>query len=164
MTTAAFRIPESAYDATSARVGDAEVRHARGGHIAFLAGAECGDGAWSLTEHLLPPRTTGTLPHRHLRTTECFYVLEGTLSITVGSENVLAGSGSCTIVPAGVTHSFRNRCDQPVRFLEIASPCGREQFLHELIDIARQEQGGSSRNGRALLAVAGRRDSPCAAC
>jgi mannose-6-phosphate isomerase-like protein (cupin superfamily) len=138
MTTALFRIPESARDATSAHVGEAEVRHARGGHIAFLAGAECGDGAWSLTEHLLPPRTTGAPPHQHRRTTECYYVLEGTLSITVGSENVLAGSGSCTIVPPGVTHAFRNRGDQPVRFLEMASPCGREHFPHELIDIVRR--------------------------
>ena len=170
MSTAAPPAPKDTHTAsprstaTFTPASEIDIRHALGGYIAFLVGAECSDGAWSLTEHLLPARTRGAAPHHHRATTECFYVLEGALTMRLGNESVLASRGSCTVVPPGVTHGFANDADEPVRFIAISSPGGHEEFLRELIALAQREESWPPSDPRELLEIAARHDTyyqPC---
>lgn len=71
-------------------------------------------------------------PHTHSREDEVTYVLDGTLTVTVGEETHEAVAGSCSLKPRGVPHTLANRGDRPVRVLEIHSPGGLEPYYDEL--------------------------------
>ena len=55
--------------------------------------------------------------HIHHEDDEIWYVLDGSLSFLLDSQEVAAPAGSCTVVPHGVAHSYRNPGPQPVRYL-----------------------------------------------
>jgi uncharacterized cupin superfamily protein len=61
-----------------------------------------------------------------------FYVLEGSLSVTVGDETLELEAGSFACVPPGTPHSFANTSDQPVRFLNFNTPAGWENYMRDL--------------------------------
>ncbi len=101
------------------------------------ATAETTGGAFSMSEAMFPPGMKGPPPHAHRSTTDTFYVLEGTLHMTVGEREIDAPAGSYILVPPGVTHTFANTGDAPVRFLNINAPGGWENYLRELADAMR---------------------------
>ncbi|WP_205863097.1 cupin domain-containing protein [Planosporangium thailandense] len=92
---------------------------------------EWGDGcaAWPLAdtpallvvEERMPPGTA-EVPHRHVRATQTFYVLAGTLTMQIAGVAYTVSARQCITVPAGVAHQARNDTDGPVEFLVIASP------------------------------------------
>lgn len=55
--------------------------------------------------------------HIHHQDDEIWYVLDGSLSFLLDGQEVAAAAGSCTIVPRGVAHSYRNPGPLPVRYL-----------------------------------------------
>ncbi len=70
-------------------------------------------------------------PHVHAAHTEAFLVIDGTLSLVLGSEERVAGAGTVVVVPPGVTHTFR--ADGEVRFLDIHTPStGYGSFVRAL--------------------------------
>ncbi len=80
--------------------------------------AEHGTGALKIGEVTIAPNTR--LPrHIHTNTEEAMVVLEGTLDAVVGRERMTIGPGHTVLAPAGTTHGFVNRYDQPARILFI---------------------------------------------
>jgi mannose-6-phosphate isomerase-like protein (cupin superfamily) len=68
--------------------------------------------------------------HRHLRTLETFYLLEGTFAVTIGGvEAVLPANGLAT-VPPGTLHWSPPAA--PVRFLNVFAPGGIEGFVRDV--------------------------------
>jgi mannose-6-phosphate isomerase-like protein (cupin superfamily) len=63
-----------------------------------------------------PPRLIAPL-HLHHRDDEAWYVLEGTLRVKVGEDEVEARAGSAVFVPRGTPHTYWNPDSQPVRYL-----------------------------------------------
>jgi mannose-6-phosphate isomerase-like protein (cupin superfamily) len=63
-----------------------------------------------------PPRLIAPL-HVHHSDDEAWYVLEGTLRVQVGSEEVEAGAGSAVFVPRGKAHTYWNPGPGQVRYL-----------------------------------------------
>lgn len=96
------------------------------------ATAETTGGAFSLAEATFPPGMAGPPPHAHRHTTDTFYVLEGTLHLTVGDRALDAPAGSYILVPPGVVHTFANTSTAPVRFLNLNAPGGWEHYLRDL--------------------------------
>lgn len=74
-------------------------------------GVESG-GRFSASEWWLAPDSAGPGPHSHADNDEVFYVTEGTVSIRVGDIWVEAEQGAFVLIPAGVTHDFKNRSDR----------------------------------------------------
>jgi quercetin dioxygenase-like cupin family protein len=104
-----------------------------GGAVVFKAQVGDGEGTFSLTEVTLPPGFPGPVLHRHARTLDSLYVLEGTLTIRLGEgDEIEAGPGSFGAMPPGVVHSFANRTEGLVRALNLMAPGGFEQYLKEL--------------------------------
>ena len=62
-----------------------------------------------------PPGFPGPPLHRHRELHDMFYVLEGSLFLTVGDETLELESGSFACVPPGTPHTFANTSNQPVR-------------------------------------------------
>ena len=96
------------------------------------ATAETTGGAFSLSEGTIPAGMSGPPPHAHRQTTDTYYVLEGTLRVTVGDRELDAPAGSYVLVPPGVVHTFANPSDGPVRLLNLNAPGGWEHYLREL--------------------------------
>jgi len=69
--------------------------------------------------------------HVHDREDECFYVLDGKLSIRCGGEAFDAAAGSFVFLPRGRPHQFR-AVGQPARLLLIAVPGGIEDYFHDI--------------------------------
>ena len=83
-----------------------------------IVGAEQGTHALKIGEVTIAPNTR--LPrHIHTNTEEAMVVLEGTLDVVVGRERMTIGPGHTVLAPAGTTHGFVNRYDEPARILFI---------------------------------------------
>ena len=78
--------------------------------------------AFSLAEATIQPGTSGPPLHSHRELLDSFYVLEGTLTVQVGDEEVEAGPGAYVCAPPGVVHTYANRSASPVRFLNLNTP------------------------------------------
>jgi quercetin dioxygenase-like cupin family protein len=99
-------------------------------------GAET-DSRYSVSEWWLEPRTQGPGAHSHPED-DVFYVIEGVMSVLVGSTWTQAAAGSFVLVPGGVTHDFENRSNARAGVLNLSVPGpfephmpGIAQWFHE---------------------------------
>lgn len=67
--------------------------------------------------------------HVHVDEDDSFLVLEGTLAVTLGGREVVAGPGIFVLVPSGTPHEFRNESAEDVRFLNIHAPGGFDRRI-----------------------------------
>jgi quercetin dioxygenase-like cupin family protein len=98
----------------------------------FKATREATGGFFSLAEVTIQPGTSGPPPHSHRELLDSFYVLEGTLSVRVGDDEVDAPAGTYACIPPGIVHTFANQSAEPVRFLNLNTPGGWEDYIHDL--------------------------------
>jgi mannose-6-phosphate isomerase-like protein (cupin superfamily) len=77
---------------------------------------------FALADVVVPARFGGPIPHAHHDFDEALYILDGTLMVTEGHEEIEAGPGSFFLAPRGLRHAFRNPTDNPVRVLGLWSP------------------------------------------
>jgi quercetin dioxygenase-like cupin family protein len=98
----------------------------------FKATKESTAGFFSLAEVTIEPGTSGPPPHSHRELLDSFYVLEGTLTVQAGDDEVEAPAGSYACAPPGVVHTFANRSDESVRFLNLNTPGGWEDYIRDL--------------------------------
>lgn len=89
------------------------------------------DGAYAVLEYEAAPRLAGPPLHYHAATEEYIAVLEGTLPMTLGDNQILVNAGEGVRIPRGVAHTFANPGDEPVRFLVTLVPGGFEGYLAE---------------------------------
>jgi mannose-6-phosphate isomerase-like protein (cupin superfamily) len=120
-------------DAVIHTPGEGE-RHAAGASSAIVikaTGADTG-GSFFLSETTIEPGFPGPPLHRHTRLHDMFYILEGVLTMRVGDETRQMEAGTFVCVPPGVTHTFSNPSQHPVRFLNFNTPAGWENYMREL--------------------------------
>jgi mannose-6-phosphate isomerase-like protein (cupin superfamily) len=68
-----------------------------------------------------PPRYIAPL-HLHRHDDEAWYVLEGTLRIRCGDNEIEAKAGSGVLVPRGTPHTYWNPSSEPARYLLFMTP------------------------------------------
>ncbi|WP_046729515.1 cupin domain-containing protein [Streptomyces humi] len=101
--------------------------------VSFLVTADDTAGRFGLTEHRLPPRAPGAPLHFHNELTEMFYVVEGDVLLTLGTERRVASPGTFMLVPPGTSHAFGNPGTDPATLLVMFTPDGgRERYFREL--------------------------------
>jgi mannose-6-phosphate isomerase-like protein (cupin superfamily) len=98
----------------------------------FKATREATAGFFSLAEVVIQPGTSGPPPHSHRELLDSFYVLEGTLTVRSGEAEADAPPGTYACMPPSVVHTFANRSDEPVRFLNLNTPGGWEDYIRDL--------------------------------
>jgi mannose-6-phosphate isomerase-like protein (cupin superfamily) len=115
------------------REGEGE-RRAAGGSSAVIIKASGDDtaGSFFLSETTIEPGFPGPPLHRHKRLHDMFYVLDGVLTMRLGDDTHEIGPGTFVCVPPGVTHTFSNPSDAPVRFLNFSTPAGWENYMRDL--------------------------------
>ena len=60
--------------------------------------------------------------HLHHHDDEAWYVVEGTLRVKRGDEEVEARAGGAVFVPRGTPHTYWNPSSEPLRYLLIMTP------------------------------------------
>lgn len=117
------------------RITQAEGEHVRFGKALGtrrMIGSSATGGAFALVEHDLPPRQLGSPVHTHEREDEYSFVSSGRLTAQVGDSILEAGPGELLVKPRGIPHAFWNAGSEPVRFLELISPGGFEEYFFEM--------------------------------
>ena len=104
--------------------GEGETIKALGSEITFLFREP---GAWSLTQ-VSAPRDVGAPPHDH-DFDESYYVLSGSLWLTVAGKEVVLGAGEFIHIPGGTVHGFKGTSDAPTQILILQSPGDAEEFF-----------------------------------
>lgn len=117
--------------------------------------AQQASGAFSIVELMYPPGNF-TPPHRHEKTDEISYVLEGELGFMVAEEDFRVGAGSFVVRPKGVPHAIWNITDRPAKLLDIYTPAGFEAWYQEL---ARLVSGAKPPTMETLFEAGRRYDS-----
>jgi mannose-6-phosphate isomerase-like protein (cupin superfamily) len=97
-----------------------------------------------------PPRLIAPR-HLHYRDDEAWYVLEGTLRVQVGADEVEARPGAAVFVPRGTPHTYWNGGPGPLRYLLVMT--GNTYALIQAIHAM------TERTPAALRAVFARYDS-----
>jgi quercetin dioxygenase-like cupin family protein len=98
-----------------------------GTEVRFLCEAANTDNAWSLM-HVTLPRDSGPPPHTH-RWDEAYFVIEGDVDFTVGTQCFTASTGHFVYTPGGVIHGFRGASAQPARLLIFDAPAHAGEFF-----------------------------------
>jgi mannose-6-phosphate isomerase-like protein (cupin superfamily) len=88
-------------------------------------GPETGD-RYCVSEWSVEPGQPGPGPHSHESNEELFLVTEGTMSFLLADEWIDAPAGTFIRIPAGVTHDFENRTDEPATAFNVFIPGGFE--------------------------------------
>lgn len=84
----------------------------------ILVDADQGSQSLKIGELTIAPNTR--LPrHIHPNTEEAMIILEGTLDVVLGRDRTTVGPGDTVLAPAGTTHGFVNRYEEPVRLLYV---------------------------------------------
>jgi mannose-6-phosphate isomerase-like protein (cupin superfamily) len=86
--------------------------------------------------------------HVHRNHDECFYIIEGIYTFTLGTEEVVASADSVVFVPRGTRHAFKH--GEGARALVFVIPAHLEGFFRELG--AGLASGRSEAEMRATLA------------
>jgi quercetin dioxygenase-like cupin family protein len=96
-------------------IGDSAERR-----VEILSDDETLNATWSR----FGPRRDGADLHVHRHHTDCFYVLEGELTVRLGpkGDTVTVPTGALARVPPLVVHGFRNETDAEVRYLNFHAP------------------------------------------
>jgi quercetin dioxygenase-like cupin family protein len=98
----------------SIRIGNVEVN--------FLLDGDDTDGTLVQFEFVVPPNARVPAPHFHVGVDETLYVLEGTLTQTVGTETRELAPGDTCFIKRGIVHGFINLHDKTARVLCTLSP------------------------------------------
>ncbi len=95
--------------------------------IVHLSGEET-EERFSLLEWLQPPEEMTPL-HVHRQADQTHYVLEGEQTFYLPGRSLAAGPGECLYGPRNVPHTERVTSAEPVRYVEVNSPAGFEEFI-----------------------------------
>ena len=105
------------------------------GIVFKLLAADTG-GTFALVEHPIARGTLAAPPHRHQNEDEASYVLEGSITVEIGTRIIRASAGTLVFKPRGIFHTFWNESESPARVLEIISPAGFEKYFEEVAALA----------------------------
>ena len=115
--------------------GEGRARYTARGSVTFFKALAAEDGGdLSLMERTLPPGGRRPPAHRHTACTEAYFVLEGTVSVRLGDEEMSVGPEGFVLVPRGAPHTFGNAGVEEARLLVMHAPALDAYFaaLHDL--------------------------------
>ena len=122
-----------------------------GDRYTFLVTGAQTNGAYFIMEATMPPGA-GPPPHIHHREEEDYYILEGTLDITLGDKQLKASAGDFVHTPRGTVHTFRNAWSTMARMLVFCAPAGLEKYFEEVFEPVQDRSASPPPTTDALIA------------
>jgi quercetin dioxygenase-like cupin family protein len=77
-------------------------------------------------------------PHTHAQEEESYFMLEGTMVMQSGSEELTIKPGDFVHVPAGTIHGYKNQSDRCARFLAWSLGGAIDEFFTEMSEKVRE--------------------------
>jgi quercetin dioxygenase-like cupin family protein len=114
--------------------------------IVFHRTAAQTNGEEVFIEVIVQPNGFVAAAHVHPHQTERFEVLEGSLGLRIGDEELIATPGDVAVVAPGTVHRFWNAGDQEARFHAEVRPALQFESLIETM-FALAEDGKTNRKG-----------------
>lgn len=108
------------------------------GHY-LLADSTATGGALSSHRVQLGRGASGAIPHRHDRSSELFFMIDGALDVLIGTRVITAHAGDLLVVPPQLPHAFGAHQDTAADLLIVITP-GIERFEY-LRQVARIRSG-----------------------
>ena len=95
------------------------------------ASADQTEGRFTFMEQLCPP---GFAPPRHVHyaETEAFYMLDGSMTVSVADIERQVGPGGFALLPQGIPHGFQVPESGPARFIHLTAPGQFDKFAREI--------------------------------
>jgi mannose-6-phosphate isomerase-like protein (cupin superfamily) len=122
------------------RADEAEILSQGPSTIRLLADSNDTKGALSTQIVQLGRNVPGAIPHRHDKSAEMFYILDGVVDVLSGTDVVRANKGDLLVVPAGVPHAFGAAGGHGAELLIVITPgVQRFEYFRHLGRIARGE-------------------------
>jgi quercetin dioxygenase-like cupin family protein len=120
---------------------DAEVVSGPNVKVKFLADSSATGGALSTVKVSLGKGADGARPHRHEKSAEMFYILEGRLEVLSGTDVIRAETGDVIVVPPRLPHAFAAERSSSADLLIIIAPgVERFEYFRQLTRIACGEE------------------------
>lgn len=94
--------------------------------------------------------------HIHDKTSHAWYVLEGEVRLTLGTDPLSVRAGGFVYVPAGLAHTFANVGSHPARMVQFTTPGGFERYLAELTEAFPE---GTAIDPQAIAEIMARHDT-----
>ena len=116
-------------------------------------GAADTEGRYSVLEHSLEEGTLAMPMHLHRVETKTLYAIEGSLTVKLGRDILIATPGASIVVPAGAMHTMWNETERRVRFLSVVAPGGLEAYYAEVAGLI---PSGGKPDIKAVLAASER--------
>lgn len=95
-----------------------------------VRGADTG-GLVAIGEADMPPLSAGPPLHVHSREDEAALVLEGVLTVHLGTQRIEVREGGIAWLPRGVPHTFANLTSTRVRAIGLILPGGLDEMFAE---------------------------------
>ena len=94
-----------------------------------------------LSDFRYGPNEPGPDPHVHRLHADCFYVLDGALTLSLADGDRVVGPGTFVLVPPNVAHTYRNDSPAEVRFLNLHAPAmGFDRYLQRVMPVDEFDQ------------------------
>jgi mannose-6-phosphate isomerase-like protein (cupin superfamily) len=123
------------------RGANAEVLGAPNVKVTLLADSSATGGALSTVRVALETGADGARPHRHERSAEMFYILDGRVQVLSGEDVVPAEEGDVIVVPPRMPHAFAAQRGSKAEILIIIAPgVERFEYFRHLTRIARGQE------------------------
>ncbi|UUN25268.1 cupin domain-containing protein [Streptomyces sp. FIT100] len=108
--------------------------------LQLLADGSSTGGALSTKRVTLLDGANGPAPHRHARSVEMFYLLDGIAQFLSGDRVVTAQRGDLVVVPSGMDHAFAAAPGEDADILIVATPgIDRFEYFRHMERIAKGE-------------------------
>jgi len=123
------------------RAANAEVLGVPNVKVTLLADSSATGGALSTVRVSLERGADGARPHRHEKSAEMFYILDGRVQVLSGEDVVSAEAGDVIVVPPRLPHAFaaQRSCNAEI-LIVIAPGVERFEYFRQLTRIARGEE------------------------
>jgi mannose-6-phosphate isomerase-like protein (cupin superfamily) len=127
-------------------VGQTLENQVTGERLTFIETAASTHGEHVLVECAVRPGGIVAAAHMHPYQTERFEVIEGTIGMQVGREQLVAGPGDVVVVDPGTAHRFWNDGDVEAGFIcEVRPALAFESLIETMFNLA--ADGKTNRKG-----------------
>lgn len=116
-------------------------------------------GGLAIMEAVLPAGARATRIHRHHQTDEIWYILDGQLTFSIGSEQLQATAGTSVVVPRGLLHGLVNTSSNAVHYLLMLTPGRMSGYFQELGALIDAAPAGTPPNPEKWAEIAAKYDT-----
>ncbi len=103
-------------------------------------------------EYEVPSKAMGASVHIHRKMEEIFYVMEGEVSLIMGSEHIVGRAGDVILIPRGTTHGFSNKGEKPLRIFIMFTPAlAQEEFFRAAADFVERGENLNSESFAKII-------------